>query len=330
MKNFISVDEYIIKLNITKILLTLVATLVATLAQAQCNCGSSNSFIAVSDFGVIQNGIRSKNLIIETYGEWRKFKPHNHDIESVGSTGHNHNAIASSEVKGIFVTSIRLQYSISERFALSAMAPHLFINASPRKNYNFGDVSLTGRYFIPVTNSITAVVSAGVKFPTGQKSLLVGEVGSQIGSGSYDPIAGIGVQKKWDEAFFSTSLNWKYGTTGYEKIELNNNAILNTTYAHKIYTANKKADDDSITCGPPVFTCYGIASLNIEYADVQFINNAPMNNTGGMFTCIIPGVQLQYKTWSMPLSFSIPLIQKLKGEQHRTNYRFRFGVIKSF
>jgi hypothetical protein len=319
------------KTNISKMILLLVANSIATFAQAQCNCGTSNSFISVGDFAIINNEVKSKNLTIETYGEWRKFKPHNHDdIEVAGTTGHMHHTSASSQVSGIFVSSFRMQYGITNLFALSAVVPHLFINAAPHNNYNFGDISLTGRYFIPITNYITAMINVGVKLPTGQKSLLVGEVGSQIGSGSYDPIAGISIQKRWDAAFLSASLNWKYGTTGYEKIKLNNNAIFNTTYAHKIFALYKKAEDDSITCHPPVFTCYGIASINTEYADVQFISNTPMDNTGGIFAGLIPGLQLQYKTWSLPLSVSIPIMQNMKGEQHKTKYRFRFGFIKSF
>jgi hypothetical protein len=124
---------------------------------------------------------------------------------------------------------------------------------------------------------------------------------------------------------------YKHTTKGFQDNYYGSIAIQNLSLSYKINeggrlgSIDEKEENKKSNFGWNVFVgYYG------EWLDKLKEEGEVDENSGYYLGFANLGSTLSYKKWSFPLTLSIPVINKMNGDQNDTRYRIRFGVIKSF
>ncbi|MFO0357535.1 MAG: hypothetical protein ACK50A_11325 [Sphingobacteriaceae bacterium] len=309
--------------------LFMVSYWVALNCQAQCNCGGSSSSIAFSDAGNASITMKKNQWMVELSGEYRKFNQ-KHSAHDHDGHDHVHSVSTSSEssLKNTLIGLIGLRYGVTDRITLSLQQPYLSIYASPKGTDGIGDLLFVANVKLIAKSKFSAGIMLGAELPTGIASGLAGENNSVIGSGSFDPVAGISVLKTQQKSFIRLNVFYKQGTIGYNKTNFGSFLNGNLTFSYKIKSSNSFCSTDSIKSNKLELSLF--SSISNEWYTPQISDHVINQNSGGHLFLAGGGAQFGYKTWSIPISFQIPIFQNLKGEQSQTEFRVKIGIIKSF
>ncbi len=303
-----------------KICLFLLVVIVTTKAFNQCACcagagiGSSN--------GDYNNGILTlpkKMLIGESYADYRTIK--------------NGNAPEDDEklLRNIFIGSLGLRYGMTSKISVSALIPYVLLHTNSGNDNGIGDLILMSTFNVYSKKNLNLALQAGIELPTGiRKNSNFDNTIVVVGSGSFDPMLGIAFAKKWDKLTVQGNVIYKHTTKGFnnnyygslstQNFILSYNIIGKSGYC-SIDTGTKK---ENTNLGISIFSgYYG------EWLDKLSEENVIDENSGHYLGFASFGTNLSYKKWSFPLTVSIPLINKMNGEQNEAGYRVRLGIIKS-
>ena len=304
-----------------RIVLFLVVVCAATGAFSQCACcagagvGSSN--------GDYNNGILTlpKNLwIAEAYGDYRHVK--------------EGNAVEDDEklLKSMFISSLGVRYGISDRITISALLPYVFLHTNSGNDNGVGDLILLSTISLYQHNNFNFALQAGVELPTGiQKNSNFDNTTVVVGSGSVDPMAGVMFSKRWNNLALQGNGLFKFTTPGFQGNYYGNLAVQNLSLSYKIKKGSSFCSMDSLDSktesdfGWNIFTgYYG------EWLDKLTEDKVVDENSGYYMGFATLGTNLSYKKWNFPLTFSLPVISEMNGDQNKAGIRLRLGVIKSF
>jgi len=188
-----------------------------------------------------------------------------------------------------------------------------------------GDLSVYGLYRF-VNNEQTGLqvsVLGGVRMPTGDTSEKTKEgdrfeAEHQPGSGSWDPLFGIGVSMPWNSASLGASLFYQLSTEGSQDTTIGDGVFYSLALAHRLGTGGSHAHHDH---GPHAELDL-ILELNGEWREKVDIDGARDDNTGGHVLFLAPGVRYGApQGWAAALSFGVPVINNLNGIQSEPNWR---------
>jgi hypothetical protein len=316
----------------TKIIsLLVVAILATTQAYSQCACfagagtGSSN--------GDYNNGIltlQKKQWVVETYGDYRTIR------EGAGHHGHHDPADTTAEeetpLKSMFISSLGLRYGITAKITVSALLPYVFLQTDNGNDNGIGDLILLGTFNIFSKNNFNLALQAGVELPTGiQKGSNFDNTTVVVGSGSFDPMAGLVFSKRWDKLTLQGNGLFKYTTTGFEKNYYGSISVQNLSLSYRIKGDNNFCSPDTTTqTGKTNFGWNVFGGYYGEWLDKITEEDVVDENSGYYLGFATLGTNLSYKKWSFPLTVSLPVIQHMNGEQNDAGFRLRLGIIKSF
>lgn len=312
------------------IILLMVVAISTTQVFSQCACFAGAA--AGSSNGDYNNGIltlKKKQFVVEGYGDYRTIKDgdgHHHV--------HNEPADTTEEetpLKSMFITSIGLRYGVTDRVTISALLPYVFLHTDNGNDNGIGDLNILGTVNVYNKNNFNLALQAGIELPTGiQKGSNFDNTTVVVGSGSFDPMVGVAFSKRWDKLALQGNGLFKYTTTGFEKKYYGSISVQNLSLSYRL-------KGDNIFCSPDT-TQTNKANLgwNVfcgyygEWLDkIKEVDDVD-KNSGYYLGFATLGTNLSFKKWSFPLTVSIPVIQKMNGEQNDAGFRLRLGIIKSF
>lgn len=299
----------------------MVVAFAATKAFSQCACcagagiGSSN--------GDYNNGILTvpqKMIIAESYADYRAIK--------------NGSAPEEDEklLRSMFISSLGLRYGITDKFTVSALLPYVFLHTNSGNDRGIGDLILMNTFNVYSKNNFNLAVQAGLELPTGiRKNSNFDNTTVIVGSGSYDPMFGVAFSKRWNKYSLQGNGVYKYTTNGFEKNYYGSLSTQNLMLSYRLKGENNfcavdtSAKKKGSSSGISIFGgYYG------EWLDRLQEDKIIDENSGHYLGFATLGTNIFYKKWAFPLTVSIPLINKMNGEQNDAGYRIRLGIIKSF
>lgn len=306
---------------VKKIILLVVAAISTTQVFCQCACcagagvGSSN--------GDYNNGILTlpkKMLVAETYTDYRTIQ--------------NGNVTEEDEklLKTMFIYSLGLRYGITNKITISALMPYVFLHTDFGNDNGLGDLILMGTFNAYSKNNFNLAIQAGVELPTGiQKNSNFDNTTVIVGSGSYDPMLGISLTKKWDKFMLQGSGLYKQTTNGFQGNYYGSLSVQNLSLSYRISGENKVCSIDTlITNSKAKLGVSAFGGYYGEWLDKLKEDGIIDENSGHYLGFATLGTNISYKRWAFPLTVSLPIINQMNGEQNNAGFRVRLGVIKSF
>lgn len=309
------------KIQMKKILLSVVALLTTIVTYSQCACCAGVGIGATN--GDYNNGILTlpkKMFVIETYSDYRTIKK--------GDAPEMDEKLLTN----MRINSIGVRYGITKRLTVSAMIPYVSLNTNDGSDSGFGDLILLGTYSIYQKNNLNFAIQGGIKLPSGiQKDSNFDDSTIIIGSGSYDPMAGILASKKWNKITLNANVLYKKANPGFENNYYGSLSTQNLTLSYKIKGETAICSLDENDKKPK--TNFGLtANLGYtgEWLDMLKENDIVDENSGHYLGLANLGATFSYKKWAIPVNFSEPFINHMNGMQNNFGFRFRIGIIRAF
>lgn len=301
----------------------------AALSQCACCAGASIG----SSNGDYNNGVFTlpKNkFVLEGYGDYRTFMDEGGHHETVAPAVPEAEPEAEeTPLKSMLISSIGAKYGITDKITVSALLPYVFLTTSLGNDQALGDLILLGTFGLYSKREVNVALSAGIELPTGQqKGSSFDNTTIVVGSGSFDPMLGLSVSKRWNKALLQFNTIGKYTTSGFDKTNFGSLSIQNLALAYQLKGPDA-ACTDSLTKNKEFrWTVSGgyygewLGAINTD-GDVD-------PNSGYYLGFGTLGTAVSFKGFSIPLTFSMPFIQHLNGSQSNAGYRVRLGIVKMF
>lgn len=297
-------------------------TLFSHSAYSQCAC-CAGAASASADFN---NGIFTlpkKQFVLETYADYRTIKSGN-NIMPLGD--------AEAPLRNMLITSLGVRYGVSDKITLSALLPYTFLQTNYGNDRGIGDAMLLGTFEVLTRGDTRVALQAGIELPTGvQKSSNFDNTTVVVGSGSYDPAGGVLAAHRWARLSLQGNLFYKYTTKGFEDNYYSSVFIQNITLSYRL------AGGQTAFCtNDPKLAAKNNFGLNVfggyygELLDKIVEGGSPDENSGYYLGFANFGANLFYKKWGLPVSFSLPVLQHLNGDQNKAGFRIKVGIVRSF
>lgn len=310
----------------------LVCLLAAFKMQVYGQCACCAGAASGSAFGDINNGmltLERHQLGAEFYSDYRVINPH-HDAGQV----HEHAAGTAAEeeeetlLNNMWVNSAGIRYGVSSNFMVSAQLPFTALYTEKGSDYGFGDLMMTGTYSVLKRANMNLALIGGIELPTGeQKASAFDNTIIVLGSGSWDPMAGLALSKRWNKILLNANGMYKFTTAGYAQTNYGDLSVQNISFTYMISDASCYSADSlpgktfGLTAGAGY---YGEWMESIVEEGVKDVNS------GYYLGYATASMKLSFKKWSMPFTFSLPVIQHMNGDQHDAGNRYRLGLVKTF
>jgi hypothetical protein len=165
-----------------------------------------------------------------------------------------------------------------------------------------------------------AALIGGIKFPTGETKEKDGsgerfEPEEQPGSGSFDPILGLGASKALGLFHLDSSLIYTIRTEGAQEYEFGNVLKLNGAISAQIGEWLKK------------YRLYLTLEANAVFEDKDKQHGETVEETGGTFLFLTPGLRLQGgDSWVAYVSAPLPAVQNRPSGHQDLDYSILAGI----
>jgi hypothetical protein len=313
------------------IFMMVVIAMITTNTYSQCACCAGAG--AGSSNGDYNNGIltlQKKQLVLESYTDFRTINQSN----AVDITMPPDEAPLTS----MLIQSVGARYGLNNKITISALLPYLFLHTDTGNDHGVGDLAVMGTFNVFAKNNFNVALQAGIELPTGiQKSANFDNSTVVVGSGSYDPMVGIIISKRWSKITLQGSGLYKHTNNGFQGNYYGSISVQNLTLNYKIiegYTScsllpkENPASAEQAKKANLGLAVYG--GYYGEWLDKTKEDDVVDQNSGYYMGYAILGNAISYKKWSFPLSLSLPIIQNMNGDQNNGGFRVRLGIIKSF
>jgi hypothetical protein len=240
-------------------------------------------------------------------------------------------------VDSIIRSSLGVGYGVTNELSIGLRIPYVQFNNIREAHADepgeihihgdskgIGDMTLLGQYmFLKMTESRPAMaVFFGVKIPTGETNVkdidgLRLETEFQPGSGSWDPIVGTAITKRFGPLSIDVSFLYTLSTRGAQETRLGDSFQYNAAASYRAFRSNGFSGDL-------------ILEANGEWRGRQKTAGITDENSGENVIFLSPGARLSWKQWSAYVSVGLPILQDLKGIQNKTNSKTLFGITVGF
>lgn len=290
-------------------------------SYSQCACCAGASI--GSSNGDFNNGLltlKKNQFIAETYFDYRKIK--------------EGTAIEEDEklLKSMIINSFGVRYVITNKFTVSALLPFVTLSTNTGNDKGFGDMILIGTYSIFSKKNLNIALQAGIELPTGiQKDSNFDNSTVVIGSGSYDPMVGVVFSNNWNNYTLQGNALYKHTNKGFDGNYYSSLAVQNITLSHRLIkesafcSANSDEKANGSNLGLSLFGGY-----NGEWLDNLKEGDEIDENSGYYLGFVNVGSNISYKNFSLPITFSIPIINNMNGNQNDASFRVKLGIIITF
>lgn len=297
-----------------------------TFSQCACCAGAGSALNSDNSNGVFT--LNKKQFSVEAIGDYRTIM-----IEEGG--GHHASvedstAVEETPLTSIFLGSLGLKYGLTNRITLSAILPYAILNTDKGSDNGLGDLMFIGTFNVIRKNTFNLALSAGVEFPTGvEKGSSFDETTVVVGSGSFDPILSIAASKKWNRLTLIGSAFHRQTTKGFENTTYSSVSLQNLLLSYTIKGHSNSCEADSV-CSKHNLSWNVNGGYYGEWLGQIKEEEKVDVNSGYYVGFATLGTSVSIKNWSIPLTFSYPLVQHMNGDQNMAGYRVRLGIAKKF
>lgn len=305
-------------------------------AFSHCVCSGSSSTISFGGIGNVSNVLHKKQWLTEFHSDYRTLTYQNSSNESFShlhesnETSHDEFLSSSNKLTTMFLGIGGMRYGVTDRITFSIQQPLVRINATGQRIQGVGDLMVMGTAELVNKNGFSMAITGGVELPSGIKSSLSEENYSVIGTGSFDPVVGLSAIKSWNRNFIRATGFYKYTTEGFDNTNFGSLFSYNLTYSYNLKEQDLSCGSDSLKAKKSAVSWNAFIGFTGEWYGKQIQNNTIIDNTGGNLMLTSVGTQFGYKKWIIPISFTIPIEQNLRGNQSITQFRVKVGVVKLF
>ncbi len=198
-----------------------------------------------------------------------------------------------------------------------------------RRTLGIGDAQLFGRQTIFKNNfpggSFRVAPFAGIELPTGddndRDSLGTLPATLQLGSGSWDPFAGVVATYQTLDFQIDVSAGYKVNTEA-NNFEFGDEARFDASLQTRLWPRK-------LGGGVPGFL-YGVIEANLIHTAKNETNGTTDGNSGGITLFIAPGLQYVTKRWILEAIVQIPAFQNLNGSALGDDFNLRAGLRMNF
>lgn len=218
-------------------------------------------------------------------------------------------------------------YGLTPRFTLFAIAPLLEkelevatpLGRRSRGDSGLGDVTLLARYTAwqrdAPGRTLRLAPFGGVEAPTGRDDA-GDDLGPlppslQLGSGSWDPVAGAVFTYQTLSRQTDASASYQFNTEA-NGFEAGDEARLDFSYQHRVWPRELGA-------GVPAFL-YTVLESNLVWRDRDAMDGADVVDSGGTTWFLAPGLQYVHKRWVLEAAVQVPVTQNLHGAALETDW----------
>lgn len=203
---------------------------------------------------------------------------------------------------------------------------------------DFGDLTLFGQYraFHWDTKGLEVSALFGLKLPTGRTTERTRQgprfgVEHQPGSGSWDPMAGLAVTKRWGKLSLDSNILYIFTTQGNQHTTLGDMLFYNLAASYRIgeirqihhYVVGNHTHAKEHTR----LAWDLVAELNGEWHGKNEIKDKDDDNSGGNQVYFSPGLRATIEDRYSPFfSLGIPILQDMNGKEQESDYRFVVGI----
>ena len=246
-----------------------------------------------------------------------------HSSEHEEEEAHTHNKIQESHY---FVT---VSHGVSERLDLSVQIPYVEIESrnthdpdrlgKKERSTGMGDLILLGKYRF-WERFFDAALIAGIKFPTGETKEKDGSGGrfepeEQPGSGSFDPILGLGASKALGLFHLDSSVIYTIRTEGAQDYEFGNALKLNGAVSLQVAEWLKD------------IRAYLTLEANAIFEDKDKQEGETVSDTGATLLFLTPGLRVQGgDRWVAYVSAPLPAVQNRPSGHQDLDYSVLAGI----
>lgn len=230
-----------------------------------------------------------------------------------------------------------LGYGVNSKLALFGVLPYrdnelkMTVGGQrrTRSTSDPGDLTVFGRYTVfqhdrPGKNFRVAPF-AGVKMPTGDDTerdafgRLPASV--QVGSGSWDPLAGVVMTYQTLDYQIDTQASYQINNRAHG-FAAGDVARLDASLQYRLWPR-------TLTGGIPNFF-YGVIEANLIHQDKDSVNGKANPNSGGTRLFLVPGIQYVTRRWIAEAAVQVPVSQDLNGAALENDYIARVSVRFNF
>ncbi|MDX8378341.1 MAG: hypothetical protein R8L53_10005 [Mariprofundales bacterium] len=231
-----------------------------------------------------------------------------------------------------------MAYGVSPQLALFGVLPYvkkrlditvggMRIN---RQSIGIGDGKLFARYTIYQSDqhgdTLRIAPFAGLKVPSGQyqQSDSVGVLARplQVGSGSWDPFAGLAVTRQTLAWEFDGAISYRYNSQA-SGFTFGDEARLDTSFQYRIIPSTLA------NSGMPAFV-YAVLESGVIWNGKNNIAGVSDGNSGGVIWNIAPGLQYVTRRFVLETVLQIPTVQRPNGTALTTDWVWTAGVRWNF
>jgi hypothetical protein len=303
--------------------IVLLCASVPTYSQCACCAGAGIG----SSNGDYTNGLLTLpkgKAVVELYADYRTIKD--------GAAPEEDEKLLTS----MLIQSVGVRYGIAKNFTVSALLPYVSLYTGSGSDRGLGDLILMGTYTIYEKNDFNVALQGGIELPTGvQKSSAFDNTTVIVGSGSYDPMAGLLFSKRWNDYTLSGNIMYKHTTPGFQQNYYGSLSVQNLSFSYRIKGASSicSMDADPQSVAAKSVSDFGwsvFAGYSGEWLDKLKEDGVVDDDSGHYLGLAHLGTTLSYQKWAFPVTVSLPLISEMNGMQNDFGVRFRVGIIRAF
>lgn len=230
-----------------------------------------------------------------------------------------------------------LGYGVNGKLALFGVLPYrdneLKLTVAgqriSRSASGLGDLTVFGRYTLvqrdqPGRNFRIAPF-AGIKAPTGnedkQDSLGALPPSVLVGSGSWDPLAGVVATYQTLDYQLDGQISYQVNTEAND-FEAGDVARLDGSLQYRLWPR-------TLGSGVPAFF-YGVIEANLIHQQKNHVNGRSDADSGGAWLFLTPGIQYVTRRWIGEAAVQVPVVQDLNGDALKNEYVARVSVRFNF
>lgn len=230
-----------------------------------------------------------------------------------------------------------LGYGVNKNLALFGVVPYVDKRLElteggarrARSARGLGDISLFGRYTAFKKDwpgrTFRIAPFAGIEVPTGDDDErdAFGSLPKsvQLGSGSWDPFAGIVASYQTLDYQIDAQASYKANTEAND-FEFGDVARLDASVQYRLWPR-------TLDSGIPGFL-YGILEANLIYQDENESGGVDDVNSNGTRLFLVPGLQYVTKRWIAEAAVQLPVYRDLNGTALEKDYILRAGFRVNF
>jgi hypothetical protein len=312
-----------------KLIITLIAILFGVQSlYSQCACCAGASIASSSgDNSNAAVTLDKGKWMLEAYGDYRIFEEGvHHGSEAEEEEG----GVEETHLENLTIGVFGLRYGLTKRITLSVAVPYVFVGTDVGSANGLGDLVVLSTFKLYSKNNFNIGLTAGVELPVGErKNSTFDETTVVVGSGSYDPMAGLTIAKGWNKLSLKGNLLGKHTTNGFEDANYGSLIVQQINAGYQLRGINSLCTSDSLKTNRG-FSWNVFGGYYGEWLGKIEEDGEKDPNTGYYLGFASLGTSIGYAGWNIPITFLLPAIQELNGEQNKTRYRVRVGLTKVF